>query len=500
MSSELEGVALLAGAVVLPAAVAFGAGWLAWQAGKSLLDLNASVDRANAEKLRQLREAQKQRERVAQAGYEQLMAMCQGVLSELAQAEDSVENVTLRTELQQLCKQSPPADPARLERVTAAGLAQLERIVQRKSKLQEVQLFESGAYRGLSLADLMDDLRLAVAAAEIAEKSGADVRAADPAALERAEWNERLSNVAARVMTALEFVVDLSQNYGLSQANNAWFRSCFNGVDERIGVLCAPTTSNAELKKGVRSLEEVMEQYDMLRPGLEREVQELAALYPVYVQAAQALGEPVHAQRHFKSAEALEVELRRFESRARRAEVCAEIYQKLGPAAYLCYAWDEELRAMGYAVHTRKKIAEMADYRPERAKLDGAEMPFYQWDEQALTQLYRIAPQCDLQLIVHPDGSITMQTIAGTQDGTEAVQKSHCDKMKTLRQRLRDNWFIAYDAEETAGAEIIRGLEAWRSQEENVWARQAAEQARTVPAAGVRENTRTESQKTMRKE
>ena len=93
-----------------------------------------------------------------------------------------------------------------------------------------------------------------------------------------------------------------------------------------------------------------------------------------------------------------------------------------------------------------------------------------------------------------------MQTIAGTQDGTEAVQKSHCDKMKTLRQRLRDNWFIAYDAEETAGAEIIRGLEAWRSQEENVWARQAAEQARTVPAAGVRENTRTESQKTMRKE
>ena len=45
MSSEIEGAGLIVAAVALPVAAAFGAGWLAWQAGKLLIDANAAVDR-----------------------------------------------------------------------------------------------------------------------------------------------------------------------------------------------------------------------------------------------------------------------------------------------------------------------------------------------------------------------------------------------------------------------------------------------------------------------
>ena len=60
MSSEIEGAGLIVAAVALPVAAAFGAGWLAWQAGKLLIDANAAVDRGIQEKQRQLREAEEQ--------------------------------------------------------------------------------------------------------------------------------------------------------------------------------------------------------------------------------------------------------------------------------------------------------------------------------------------------------------------------------------------------------------------------------------------------------
>ena len=497
MSSEIEGTGLIVAAVALPAVAAFGAGWLAWQGGKLLLEANAAVDRNIAEKKRQLAEAEKQRKATAIAAHEQMAAMCRNVLTEL-DGLGGTESEILRAELRQIGTEHLPDDAAQIESINAAGLTQLERIVNRQKRLRDIKIFGSGVYDGLAMADLMDDLRLAILTAEIMETTGTDVKAADPLVLERAGLNRRLSEVSARVMTALEFVVDMAQNYGMSEANNAWFQSCFNDADRKIAALCSPAVSNRELKKGIRALEDIMEQYDMLYPNLAKEKQKMSALYRVYTDAARALGEPVRQLRHFKSAAALEEELKYLQKRSERAKKCAGIYQKLGPAAYLCYAWDEELRAQGYSVHTRRRISEMAGRKPERARLGEAAMPFYQWSEGALTQLYSIAPECSLQLVVHPDGTITMQTIAEQGDSERAVaaQKAHCASIKAIHQKLRENWFICYDYQQTLPAESIYSLEAWRGCEEHTWTRSAA-----VPeAAGVRENAREESQKVMRKE
>lgn len=503
MSSEIEGVGLIAAAVALPVAAAFGAGWLAWQAGKILIGTNEAVNRADEEKQRQRQELENQRRLTAKAGHQQLEAMCAGVLKELrAEGGSSAEVEALRQELRRICEDPLPEDATGIEHRNLADLARLERVIARQSRLREMAISGSGAYDGLSVADLMDDLRLAAEAAKIVETSGEDVKAADPMVLERAKLNRRLSEVSAQVMTALEFVTDLAENYGLSQANNAWFQSCFNGVDGRIQALCSPTVSNAELKKGIRSLEEIMERYEMLRPSLEDEKRRMAALYPVYADAARALGEPIHRLKHFKSADALEAALQELNTRAKRAEECAEIYRRLGPEAYMCYAWNEELRAMGYAVHTRKEITESVHCRPERAKLGEAEMPFYRWDQGAMTQLYRITPECNLQLIVHPDGSTTMQTIADREAHSEHVaeaQKSHCARIKEIHRRLKENWFIMYDYREAASAESLFSMDMWLDAQDNIWARAARREEGSGTAPGMRENDRKENQKKMQK-
>ena len=130
-------------------------------------------------------------------------------------------------------------------------------------------------------------------------------------------------------------------------------------------------------------------------------------------------------------------------------------------------------------------------------------MPFYQWEQGAMTQLYRVSPECDLQLIVHPDGSVTMQTIANREARSEnvvAAQKSHCSRVKEIHQRLKENWFIVYDCRETAPAESLFSMDMWLDAQDNIWAQAARRQelAGTVP--GMRENAGQEDQKTMQKQ
>ncbi len=517
VSSAAAGGELIAAAVALPVAVAFGAGWMAWQAGKQvgkqagnlvlqvgnlaqqagnlLAEANDAVDLEIQAKQRRRQELERQRRLTAQAGRRDLTAVCSSVLAELEAAGESLTEVeSLRRELRQIRGRSLSEDAAGMELQNAADLARLDWIVSRQDRLRELRVFDSGTRDGRKVADLMKGLRLSAAAAEIQDTRAGDVRAVDPAALERAELNRRLSEVSAQVMTALEFVVDMAEHYGLSQANDVWFQSCFNGVDQRIQAVCSPAASNADLKRTVQSLEGTMGQFDVFYPTLKREKEKMDALYPVYADGARALGEPVHPLKQFKESTALEEALRAQRVRAQRAGECARIYQRLGPAAYLCYAWDEELRAMGYTVHTRRQITELVRHSPERARLGESALPFYQWGQEAMTQLYQITPECNLQLIVHPDGSTTMQTIAtqgaGRPERVISAQKGHCARIQALCQRLRENWFILYDSQEIAPAEHLLNVEQWLEGRDNAWAQ----------AAGVRENIRGGEQKAMYKQ
>lgn len=50
MSSGVDSGGIIAAAVMLPVGVAFGAGWLAWQGGKLIVEANRVADRQIAEK------------------------------------------------------------------------------------------------------------------------------------------------------------------------------------------------------------------------------------------------------------------------------------------------------------------------------------------------------------------------------------------------------------------------------------------------------------------
>lgn len=499
MSNGMEGEALVAGAILVPAAavgLALGAGWLAWQAGKLAVGASVAAYQYGEEQKRLEAERERQRVLMAQAAHNEVIVACRSVMEQVEHSGlPAGDAVSIRHDLQKLIDAEVPEDAERIESMNGMALAALERITFRWNKAKSIKIGSDAEFQGLAVADLMDDLRLACAATEIIASKGSNVRAADPDVLERAELNKRLMEVSARVCTALEFVEELATKYGISAANNAWFRSCFNGVDDRIARMCSPAMDNKELRKAIASLEETMNTYDMIAPNLKEEKAKIDTLYPVYVEAARALGEPVRKMRHFKSASALEETMRALQQRQKRAEECAEIYQKLGASAYMCYAWDQELQAMGYSVHTRKKIREMVNYRPEHVEEDGVKLPFYQWDDGNATQLYSIDGQTSLQLIVHADGTTTMRAITESEDEEQVrkTQKKHCSGMKEVYRRLRENWFIDYDFYETADADEVFTVSDWLNMPENIW----AENVRPAEPAAVQKKKRQTEQKKM---
>lgn len=478
MSSGVEADGIVAAAVILPVATAYGAGWLAWQGGKLLIEANRAVDRQIAEKKRQLEEAARHRKMAAISAHSQLVDMCSQILSQLETGSDTgsiasfAEIEQLKYDLALICKETLPDDTAQIESLTSLGYLKLDKVVRQQSQIAAMTMSESatGLYRGLSVADLMDDIRLVVETMSVNATNGQNIAAANPDVLERTKLNEEFSRITAEIMEALETVQSLSNTYGLTASGSAWFHSCFNGIDMQIEVLCRPTTSNQELKKGIRRLRDALDQYETMVPSIENDLKRMGALYKVYVDASRALGEVVVDIKAFKSASELEKKLRYLQERAKKAQECAEIYKKLGPAAYMCYAWDQELRAMGYEVHSRKKIAEMARSKPVRAKVGEDKLPFYEWNNADLTQLYSVSSQCALQVIVHDDGSVSMQTIAEEEsENVVHVQRSHCSQLSALHENLRKNWFILYDYEETESPEKIKTVAQWRTSEENAW-------------------------------
>ena len=495
MSSGVEAEGIIAAAVILPAAAAaaaFGAGWLAWQAGKLIIEAGKAVDREVAESKRLKEEAARHRRMAAIAAHNQLVDMCGQILQKLDQnsagsIEGFAELEQIKYDLKKICEEALPDDTAQIESLTSLGYLKLDKAIQQQKQIAAFELSESasGLYRGLSVADLMDDLRIAIAAMEIYATVGKDVKAADPAVLERAKLNERFTEVTGKIMAALEAVDSLTTTCGLTDAGSAWFHSCFNGVDILIETLCRPTTSNQELKKGIHRLEDAVRQYEMMAPSIEREIRKMIALYEVYVNASTALGEKVESIKSFKKSDEIEARLKELQVRAEQAKKCSEIYQKLGPEAYLCYAWDQELQAMGYKVHTREHISEMAQEDPEHAKLGEKKLPFYRWNEDDLTQLYSVSEECALQVIIHEDGTVSMQTIAeSNSEDVVAAQHKHCDQLKMIHERLRKNWFVLYDYEETETADRITTVSSWRAADDQAFGRKSTDEGTITDRRG----------------
>ena len=474
-------VATAAAAAAIPVAGLLGAGWLAWQGGKLLVSAGALTVMAVEDKKEELAEREERKRKAALENRRQLAATCEGILASMEQEAADGDSLVMaemekvKEALRAILSENIPGDTERLEGMNLAGFLRLDEILSRQKRIREMQVmvesFQSG--ERMEVGQMMEDLRNSLMAVNIREIVGKNVCAVDGEAWEKKELTERFQAVVGRVMEALGHVEFLAQKYGLPDPADRWFRSCFNGVDADIQKLSAQGIPNDEFKKGIRRLEARLEQYDMTIPTIDLNCREMKILYDLYSEVAKALEEEVLRRREFGTKEELEQKLRELQERSERAQECADLYRTMGKNAYICYAWDQELSALGYQVHKRREIEELVQAKPVRAKVGDTPIPFYEWEDGAMTQLYSVASQCDLQVIVHEDGTVSMEAVTDgdKQEASSETEEHICSKMKVLRENLRKKWFLTYDYQERRSAAEIASVQEWLMANGDAWRR-----------------------------
>ncbi len=488
MSSEVEAGGMIAAAVIAPVAVAavtvtaaatalYGAGWVAWQAGALVVNMNREADERIRAQLEKNRQAERERKMLASAAHGKLKETCRQLIKQLetellkASPDDAQEIKAMISELQEICAEKITDDAEKTETAATVGFSKVEKIVSRRKHLAEVKLTleKSGHNVDSTLGDVMRSLYVAVSAMEVQELKGENV-VCEPEVYERKELQKEFKEVTRDVLDALAEASETANLYGLTSSADAWYRVCFSGVDTLIASLCDPTTTNGEMKRGIVRLKESLENYRSMAPSIKKKLARMVTLYEIYRDVSKALCAPVKNINEFSEPDDLEKELKVLEAKTKRAAECAKLYKQLGSEGYLCMAWSVELQAMGYTTHSREKIAEMTGEKRDYIKLDGKTVPMFEWGDDAMTQLVSLSEECSLQLIVHKDGTVSMQTIAHA-DGekTVAVQKKHCESIKKICENLRDKWFIVYDWEETESADKITMIAQWLSGDGNAW-------------------------------
>lgn len=492
MSSEVYDTGIVAPAVTVSAGavigVALGPFWLAWHGGKLAVELGAAliddIGQNLEEKKRRLNEIEAYRKNSAIKTHNELLDMCTQILNQLNDFPQNPEIEQLRTELNGILQETIPDDVKKIEELTASGFSKLKRIKEKKQFLHNMQISEKSASLYRSLSDAMNEMSVFISALEIQATNGTNVVAPDPEVLERVKLNEKLYGVTEQILNALNYVEKLGSKFTLSSSHKAWYKSCFSGVNNQIEFLYKSSTTNSELKNGLQKLEDILERYNSMKQHIEKEV----LLYKTYADAANALGEPVESLNSFKNTFELEDKLLCLKRRSEKAQECAKIYNKLGHSAYICYAWDQELKALGYATLSRKDIEEMVNYKPQYAQVGETEIPFYNWTNKELTQLYSMSEECSLQVIVHDDGSVTMKSVSDADDGkTREVQRYHCSLLTKLHENLRKNWFVMYDFQETATPDAVTSVAEWFYSENSVW-KTATNNNRTISKGRKKEN------------
>jgi len=473
--AEIVGGVLLLGGGLAIASV-YGAGWLAYQAGNLIYQSGKRIDEAIAEKQRLLRLEEEHRMQIATAARVRLHTLCKDFIDEIS---DSINNSSLaggnadvcmelqglRLKTRELLEAALPSEVAQLESSNSIALASLERMVHRKNELC-AQGISSGKVLGeLALADLIEDIKKTFSAISISEKTdGHDVVALPPNIATRVELHKQFSDVVIQIRKALISESERVLRYPVHPNDSEYLHVLFDGVDKRIERLSDPAVTNEELRNGIHRLSQILTQYNHYASVLERKECEFTTLYQVYEQAQRGLELSVRSAHQFKSVDDLKAELKHIERRIERAKICGQILKRLGKDAYLCYAFDEEMRALGYSVYSKRSIADKLQREPSSAMLGDVSLPVYEWGESK-TQLYWLSNDCSVQLVIHPDGSTTLQTIADGQDSALVItaQEKHCSMRERLQKQLRENWFVSCNLDETQSPHVLYTEAQWRS-------------------------------------
>ena len=125
---------------------------------------------------------------------------------------------------------------------------------------------------------------------------------------------------------------------------------------------------------------------------------------------------------------------------------------------YICYAIETELNRMNYEIADKTSAETIVGEKLKNYRLKDKLLQYYEHEGNSMMQLFKVSDEVGLQLIVHSDGTSTMETISLKKTDNNTVmkiQKEHCERTKKLEEALKKNWGIKIELEEKASADHV---------------------------------------------
>ena len=469
MSSYSVGSAIL-DPILLVGAAAAGIGQGVAAAAGAVIEFNDEADRLIQESHNRKKEEERQRVIRANAARDKMKEMEETVLKEAerklsAYPRAKADLQKIKKDLLEIKNCQDCKDVGELEYQNIMKYSKLTEIVRRIDRLADIYEEIGDEFSKNSVHEDINRLHVVLASTQVSETRGKDIIIPDDESIKRKALNAELTEVASKIVFALGFFDELECNAGISKANRLLFSKQLLGTDQKIEKLLSVSVSNKELEAGIRELKKAVAFFDMLYPTLLAEKTRKEIIYKEYAELYDNCGKKKKLITDFEDAEEISKEIGKMRERVKKAEKCRRLFQKMGKDAYICYAIDSELSKFGYTVQSRGKVNEIAGEKLEHGMIGEKPSPFYLQESGELTQFYKVSDGCALQLVIHEDGAVSMQTLSdhGEEEAVKDAQKKHCSQLKEIQKSLMENWYISIDQfEEEDGAEIITEIEEWR--------------------------------------
>lgn len=268
---------------------------------------------------------------------------------------------------------------------------------------------------------------------------------------------ERLAELTEQFYLIVEREVIRFGNYPIKSISVDRISQLFETISSEIKSIEKMNADVWILEGKISSIEKGIDAYYTFKAGLDKEQEKFLTMYLLYKESCEKIGEECKEAVEFDSIEELEYEIKTRINMLELSQRRRKLYDKLGKEAYICMAFETELNKLNYFTVNKQEAEVISSEQLRNYKLGDQWIPCYEYGDDSMMQIFRINDEVGMQLIIHRDGSSTMETISLVNDVDTVIstQKKHCEMTEKLKSALAENWFVLADFEEERSANVV---------------------------------------------
>ena len=288
-------------------------------------------------------------------------------------------------------------------------------------------------------------------------KTAPDIRS------EKVEINkllEKLDLLKTKFYEIIAREVERAENCPINSYDTNRIAEIFKCINDEFSSVDYTKIEKWLLETKIATIERYIDSYGIYKYELDKEQERFLELYLRYKESCEKIGDTCREAVEFDSLQELEEEINSRNDMLNRLKDRSALLEELRKESgsddvarelYICYAIETELNRMNYEIADKTSAETIVGEKLKNYRLKDKLLQYYEHEGNSMMQLFKVSDEVGLQLIVHSDGTSTMETISLKKTDNNTVmkiQKEHCERTKKLEEALKKNWGIKIELEE----------------------------------------------------